>query len=45
MNSVLLAPWAVFFKLNTLRVILLILLGRIVTAFAFIASQSDQSTH
>ena len=44
-NRVALAPLAVLTKLDTIRIILLVLLGRIVAALALGACQSDQSTH
>ena len=45
MHGVMTAPFAIFLKLNTIRIILLVLLGRIVAALALSACQSDQSTH
>ena len=39
------APLAVLLELDAVRIILLVLLGRIVTALALGACQSDQSTH
>jgi hypothetical protein len=40
-----LAPLAVLTKFNTVRIILLVFLGRIVAALALGARQSDQRTH
>ena len=45
MQRVLLAPLAILLQLDTIRVVLLVLLGRIVAALALGACQSDQSTH
>ena len=45
MHGVVSAPFAVLLELDTIRIILLVLLGRIVTALALGACQSDQSTH
>ena len=45
MQRVLLAPLAVLLQLNTIRVVLLVFLGRVVTALALGAGQGDQRTH
>ena len=45
MHGVMTAPLAILLELDTIRIILLVLLGRIVTALALGACQSDQSTH
>ena len=45
MQSVLVAPLAILLELDAIGIILLVLLGRIVTALALGAGQSDQSTH
>ena len=45
MQRVLLAPLAILLQLDTVRVVLLVLLGRVVAALALSAGQSDQSTH
>ena len=45
MHRVVTAPLAILLELNTIRIILLVFLGRIVAAFALGACQSDQSTH
>ena len=45
MHRVALAPLAVLLQLDTIRIVLLVLLGRVVTALALRARQSDQSTH
>ena len=45
MHGVLVAPLAILLELDAVRVVLLVLLGRIVTALALGAGQSDQSTH
>jgi hypothetical protein len=44
-QSVLAAPLAVFLHLDAIRIILLVLFGRVVTALALGARQSDQRTH
>lgn len=44
-SSVMSTPLAILFKLNTIRIILLVFLGRIVTALAVCAGQCDQCTH
>ena len=38
-------PLAIFLHLETIRVVLLVLLGRIIAALAIRACQSDQRTH
>jgi hypothetical protein len=45
MNGVMTTPFAVLLELDTLRIVLLVLLGRVITALAICASQRDQSTH
>ena len=45
MQRVLLAPLAVLLQLDTIRVVLLVLLGRVVAALALRARQGDQRTH
>ena len=45
MQSVMSTPFAIFFELNTIGIILLVLLGRIVAALALSAGQGDQRTH
>ena len=45
MQSMAFAPLAVLLELEALRIILLVLLGRVVAALALGAGQSDQSTH
>ena len=45
MQRVLLAPLAILLELNTIGIILLVLLGRIVSTLAFSACKGDQSTH
>ncbi len=45
MQGMMTTPLAVFLELDTVRIILLVLLGRIVTALALSACQSDQCTH
>ena len=44
-QGVMAAPLAVLLELDTVRVILLVLLGRVIAALAISARQSDQSTH
>lgn len=41
MHGVMTAPFAIFLKLNTIRIILLVLLGRIVAALALSARKSN----
>ena len=38
-------PLAVLLELNTIRIVLLVLLGRVVSTLAFGACKGDQSTH
>ena len=45
MQGVLLAPLAILLQLDTIRVVLLVLLGRVVAALALSAGQGDQRTH
>ena len=45
MQRVMAAPLAVLLELDAIRVVLLVLLGRIVTALALRAGQGDQRTH
>ena len=45
MQRVLLAPLAILLQLDTIRVVLLVLLGRVVAALALRARQGDQRTH
>ena len=45
MQSVVTTPLAIFLELNALRIALLVLLGRVVTAFTFCARHGDQCTH
>ena len=45
MQGVLFAPLAIFLHLESIRIILLVLFGRVVAALALSAGQSDQSTH
>jgi hypothetical protein len=45
MQGVLVAPLAVLLELDAVRIVLLVLLGRVVTALALGAGQGDQSTH
>ena len=45
MQRVLLAPLAILLQLDTIRVVLLVLLGRVVAALALSAGQGDQRTH
>ena len=44
-QRVALAPLAVLLQLNAIRIILLVLLGRVVTALALRTRQGDQRTH
>ena len=44
-QRMLVAPLAVLLQLDTIRIVLLVLLGRVVTALAHRARQSDQRTH
>ena len=45
MQGVLVAPLAVLLELDAVRIVLLVLLGRVVAALALGAGQGDQSTH
>ena len=45
MQGVMTTPFAIFLHLDTIRIVLLVLLGRIVTALALGAGKGDQSTH
>ena len=45
MQCVLTAPLAILLELDTIRIVLLVLRGRVVSAFAFCARQCDQCTH
>ena len=45
MQSVLFAELAVFIELDTIRIVLFVLVGLVVSLFAFSASQSNQVTH
>ena len=45
MRRVMTAPLAVLLQLDTIRVVLLVLLGRVVAALALGAGQGDQRTH
>ena len=45
MQGVVTAPLAVLLELNTVRIVLLVLLGRVVSTLAFSACKGDQSTH
>ena len=45
MQGVLFAPLAIFLHLESIRIILLVLFGRIVAALALGAGQGDQRTH
>jgi hypothetical protein len=45
MQGVMTTPLAIFLELDTIGVILLVLLGRVITALALGAGQSDQRTH
>ena len=45
MQGVMSTPFAILLKLDTIGVVPLVLLGRVVTALAFSAGQSDQCTH
>ena len=45
MQRVLLAPLAVLLELDAVRIVLLVLLGRVVAALALSAGQGDQRTH
>lgn len=45
MQCVMTTPLAVLLELDTIRVVLLVLLGRVIAAFALRARQGDQRTH
>ena len=45
MQGVMATPLAVLLELDTIRVVLLVLLGRVVAALALRARQGDQRTH
>ena len=45
MKSMVTTPLAIFLHLDTIGVVLLVLLGRVVTALAIRARQGDQRTH
>ena len=45
MQGVMTTPLAIFLQLNTVRVVLLVLFGRVIAALALSARHSDQSTH
>ena len=45
MQSVMATPLAIFLHLETIGVVLLVLLGRVVTALALRTRQGDQRTH
>ena len=45
MKSMMTAPLAIFLHLDTIGVVLLVLLGRVVTALALRTRQGDQRTH
>ena len=45
MQRVMTAPTAVLLQLDALRVVLLVLLGRVIAALAISARQCDQCTH
>ena len=45
MQCVLVAPLAIFFELNAVRIVLLVLLGRVIAALALCARQCDQCSH
>ena len=45
MKSVMTTPLAIFLHLETIGVILLVLLGRVIATLAISARQSDQRTH
>jgi hypothetical protein len=45
MQSVMTTPLAILLHLKTIRVVLLVLFGRVVAALALGAGQGDQSTH
>ena len=45
MHRVVTAPLAILLELDTIRIVLLVLLGRVVAALALRARQGDQRTH
>ena len=45
MQSVFFAEFAIFIKLNTIRIVFLVLIGLIVALFAFRTSQRNRVTH
>ena len=45
MKSVVAAPLAIFLHLDTIRVVLLVFLGRVITALALRARQGNHRTH
>ncbi len=45
MHGVMPTPLAILFKLETIRIVLLVLFGRVIAALAISARQSDQRTH
>ena len=45
MQGVLFAPLAIFLHLESIRIILLVLFGRVVAALAFGASEANHGTH
>jgi hypothetical protein len=44
-HGVMSTPLAVFLQLDTIGIVLLVLLGRVITALALGASERDQRTH
>ena len=44
-QGVMTAPLAILLELDSVRIILLVLLGRVVSTLAFSACKGDQSTH
>ena len=45
MQGMMTTPLAILLELDTVRIILLVLLGRVIAALAISARQGDQSTH
>ena len=45
MQGVMATPLAILLELDTVRIILLVLLGRVIAALAIRARQSDQGSH
>ncbi len=45
MHGVMTTPLAILLELDTVRIVLLVLLGRVIAALALGAGQSDQRTH